>query len=203
MNRRYVHKNNLKRAQVTAGDVVFAISGTKDNLGTVSIIPEHIAEANLNSALVILKLDWSVINKKYFCYMFDLNITRLQIDFIGKGTAQNNLNNDEISEIRIFLPNISERLKIVEFLDKSHVFKKQKEEQAQKLLESIDDYLLGELGIDLPEPEENTIQNRIFLRNFSEVSGARLDCNFYVTFFNNIEKIINTLTFQSIPLGNI
>jgi len=29
--------------------------------------------------------------------MFDLNITRVQIEFIGKGTAQNNLNNEEIS----------------------------------------------------------------------------------------------------------
>lgn len=175
---RYVHENTLKRSQVTAGDVVFAISGTKENLGTVSIIPDHISEANLNSALVTLKLDWSVINKKYFCYMFDLNITRVQIEFIGKGTAQNNLNNEEISEIHIFLPSIKKQLEIVDFLDKSYLSKKQKELEAQRLLDSIDDYLLGELGIELPEPEENTIKNRIFIRNLSEVSGDRFDCNY-------------------------
>jgi len=170
---RYVHENTLKRAQVTAGDVVFAISGTKDNLGTVSVIPRNILEANLNSALVKLELDWSAIDKRYFCYMFDLNITRVQIDFIGKGAAQNNLNNEEISQIHIFLPSISEQEKIVGYLDEAHFKKKKKEEEAQRSLDSIDDYLLSELGINLPEPEENTIQNRVFYRNLSEVSSGQ------------------------------
>ncbi len=176
---RYVHENTLKRAQVTAGDVVFAISGTKDNLGTVSVIPRNILEANLNSALVKLELDWSAIDKRYFCYMFDLNTTRVQIDFIGKGAAQNNLNNEEISQIHIFLPSISEQEKIVRYLDEAHFKKKQKEEEAQRSLDSIDDYLLSELGINLQEPEENTIQNRIFYCRLSEVSGSRFDAPAY------------------------
>ncbi len=108
-----VHEKTLKRAKVTSGDLVFAISGTKDNLGTVSIIPENIKEANLNSAIVKLVLDENRINKKYFCYFFDLNSTRIQIDYIGKGAAQNNLNNDEISEIQIPLPSLESQNQIV------------------------------------------------------------------------------------------
>lgn len=89
--KRLVHEKTLKRAQVTTGDVVFAISGTKDNLGTVSIIPDSIKEANLNSAIVRIDLDDSKINKEFFCYLFDLEFVRNQIEFIGKGAAQNNL----------------------------------------------------------------------------------------------------------------
>jgi hypothetical protein len=63
-------------------------------------------------------------------------------------------------------------------MDDAYAAKKQKELEAQQLLDSIDDYLLGELGIELPEPEENTIKNRIFIRNLSEVSGDRFDCNY-------------------------
>ncbi|MGK7878953.1 MAG: restriction endonuclease subunit S [Crocosphaera sp.] len=187
---RYVHENTLKRAKVSAGDVVFAISGTKDNLGTVSVIPESILEANLNSALVKLELNWSVIDKRYFCYMFDLNITRTQINFIGKGAAQNNLNNEEISQIHLFLPPINHQKKIVLHLDEAHIKKEKKEAEAQRLLDSIDDYLLSELGIELPKLEDSIIQNRIFYRNFSEVSGNRFDSHYYKNIYEATKQSI-------------
>jgi len=111
--------------------------------------------------------------------MFDLNITRFQIDFIGKGAAQNNLNNEEISQIHLFTPSIKQQQKIVECLDEAHLKKEQKEAEAQQLLNSIDDYLLNELGIDLSKVEENTLQSRIFHRNFSKISGSRFDAPAY------------------------
>lgn len=40
---------------------------------------------------------------------------------------------------------------------------------------SIDDYLLKELGITLPEPTENTLKSRIFKASFKEISGDRFD----------------------------
>jgi len=107
--------------------------------------------------------------------MFDLNITRVQIDFIGKGAAQNNLNNEEISQIYLFAPPIEQQKRIVRYLDKAHLKKEQKEAEAQRLLCSIDEYLLNALGSDLFEPEENTIKNRIFWRNLSNVTGRRFD----------------------------
>jgi len=111
--------------------------------------------------------------------MFDLNITRFQIDFIGKGAAQNNLNNEEISQIHLFTPSIKQQQKIVECLDEAHLKKEQKEAEAQQLLNSIDDYLLNELGIDLSKVEENTLQSRIFHRNFSKILGSRFDAPAY------------------------
>ncbi|MDO4729203.1 MAG: restriction endonuclease subunit S, partial [Bacteroidota bacterium] len=151
---RNIHEKNLKRTQVKGGDLIFAISGTKDNLGTVSIIPNSIKEANLNSALVRLDLDRDRILNEFFCILFDLKFVRVQIDFIGKGAAQNNLNNSEIKSIRI--PNISIEFqkKIISLMNEKKVLAKQKEAEAQRLLDSIDDYLLGELGITLPNENE-------------------------------------------------
>lgn len=200
---RYVHENTLKRAKVSAGDVVFAISGTKDNLGTVSVIPENILEANLNSALVKLELDWSVIDKRYFCYMFDLNVTRTQIDFIGKGAAQNNLNNEEISQIHLFIPSIKQQQQIVKYLDEAHLKKEQKEAEAQRALDIIDDYLLGELGINLPEPEENTIQNRVFHRSLNMVSGGRLDPYHYKDIFLRTLRSVRESKYKNRTLRQI
>ena len=72
-------------------------------------------------------------------------------------------------------------------MDAAYASKRAKE---QRLLDSIDDYLLGELGIELPEQEENTVQSRIFTRRFSEISGGRLDPVF---FRPNYGDIINSI----------
>ena len=170
---RAIHETKLRRTQVTAGDVVFAISGTKDNLGTVSIIPNNISEANLNSALVRFDLNQR-IDKKFFCILFDLDFVRTQIEFTGKGAAQNNLNNDEISSF--LLPNLD--LSIQKSLVKSYETAQrnqlQKEQEANVLLESIDTYLLNELGISLPE-QDNSLEKRMFSVSFSEMIGQRID----------------------------
>ena len=90
-------------------------------------------------------------------------------------SAQKNINLQQLSPTLVVIPPKEIQDKIVEKMDDAYATKKQKELEAQQLLESIDDYLLGELGIELPKPEENTIQSRIFIRNLSEVSGDRFD----------------------------
>ncbi|MDB9392141.1 N-6 DNA methylase [Microcystis aeruginosa] len=90
-------------------------------------------------------------------------------------SAQKNINLQQLSPTPVVIPPKEIQDKIVAKMDDAYAAKKQKELEAQRLLDSIDDYLLGELGIELPEPEENTIKNRIFIRNLSEVSGDRFD----------------------------
>jgi type I restriction enzyme S subunit len=182
---RHIHNTKLKRTQVKGGDLIFAISGTKDNLGTVSIIPNYIEEANLNSALVRLDLDLDKIDKEFFCILFSLPFIRTQIEFIGKGAAQNNLNNDEISSILI--PNISltTQAEIVSFFKNQVSFQNTKVFEVSELLKSIDTYLLDELGITLPV-KDNSYSKRTFEVKWSEISGDRFDA---FSFFNSAIKI--------------
>jgi len=77
----------------------------------------------------------------------------------------------------------------------AYAAKKQKEAEAQALLDSIDDYILGELGIELPEKQENSLQNRIFMRQLSEVSGNRFD-----PFFHTLNKQDKTGKYDFITL---
>lgn len=170
---RHIHETKLKRSQVTAGDIVFAISGTKENLGTVSIVPNHIKEANLNSALVRLGLN-AEINKEFFCLLFSLDFIRQQIDFIGKGAAQNNLNNKEISSIYIPIFSLEKQNEIVQFYNEKRKEYKNKLTQSQTLLNSISDYLLEKLGITVPKVD-NSLSSRIFFVNANDIRGGRLD----------------------------
>lgn len=175
---RYVHENTLKRTMVTKGNLIFAISGTKDNLGTVSIVPDEITEANLNSALVRLDLDHSQIYDEYFTYFFDTDLARTQIDMFGKGAAQNNLNNIEISAIRVPVPDKKTQKAIIAFYRNAKIQKSNKEAEAKKILESINDYLMDELDIKLPD----TSYLKSFITHRQNLSGIRFDPAYHQNF---------------------
>lgn len=179
-----IHDKTLKRSQVKSGDIVFAISGTKKNLGTVSIIPDFIKAANLNSALVKIEFDTTQILKKYFCYLFELNVIRIQIEYIGKGAVQNNLNNEEINQIQIPLPPLPVQQQIVQLFEAAYQAKQQKEAQAKALLAGIDAYLLQMLGIQLPAPQA---PQTVFFTPFSKTAGGRLDPFYYMPAFQLLE----------------
>lgn len=187
---RNVHEKTLRRSQVTAGDLVFAISGTKDNLGTVSIVPDFIKEANLNSALIRLDLDWSRLDKKYFCLLFSLGFIRIQIDYIGKGAAQNNLNNEEISQIQIPVPPLEIQSEIVKLFDAAYAARRAKEAKAKAMLDRIDAYLLEQLSI---ESSVKTEAGKTFFIQAFNLSGGRFDPNFYKP---NFQALVNTLKDQ-------
>ncbi|TRT42932.1 MAG: N-6 DNA methylase [Microcystis aeruginosa Ma_QC_C_20070703_M131] len=105
-------------------------------------------------------------------------------------SAQKNINLQQLSPTPVVIPPKEIQDKIVVKMDDAYAAKKQKELEAQRLLDSIDDYLLGELGIELPEPEENTIKNRIFIRNLSEVSGDRFDPYYYKNIFELLKQSV-------------
>jgi len=111
-------------------------------------------------------------------------------------SAQKNINLQQLSPTPVVIPPKEIQDKIVAKMDDAYAAKKQKELEAQQLLDSIDDYLLGELGIELPEPEENTIKNRIFIRNLREVSGDRFDPDYFQRYFKNLENVILSSSFN-------
>jgi len=108
-----------------------------------------------------------------------LRIIKKYIVDLAPYAAQRNLNNQQLAKVPVVVPHLAIQSEIVSRMDAAYAAKKQKEAEAQRLLESIDGYLLGELGIELPEQEENTLHSRIFRRRFSEISGGRFDAPVY------------------------
>jgi len=98
---------------------------------------------------------------------------------IQRTTGQPNINAEEYKNLEIPLPNISTQEKIIKVYFDFLAQKKQNEDEAEKLLASIDDYLLKELGITLPAPNENTLKDRMFTVSIRKISGNRFDSPFY------------------------
>lgn len=111
-------------------------------------------------------------------YLFSytqLNSYKEWVNAIQRPSAQPNINAEEYQSLEIPLPNLPKQKEIVDFLSDAYLKKQQKEQQAEDILNSIDDYLLGELDIKLPEIDLQTLQDRIFTVNISEIRDGRMD----------------------------
>jgi len=177
---------------VRKNDII--ISTTRPTRGAISI--------QKNSSIQIASTGFSVIreiNEKLFLREALFHILRLSFVSIQMGQRSSGGNYPAITQEelgRIVIPAISLSIqeKINNIYNKAYTKKQQKETEAQRLLDSIDDYLLGELGITLPKEEEHLPQNtdknnsynldndnplvkkgRLFLTNLSEVTGKRID----------------------------
>ncbi|WGK69597.1 restriction endonuclease subunit S [Candidatus Haliotispira prima] len=152
-------------------------------------IPISIAtrEMAINQDIKALIFNDSVL-PVYAAYFINVYQSKLLPLIVKHSTTVQSINTEQFDSLLIPIPPKEIQAQIVVKMDTAYAAKKQKEAEAQRLLDSIDDYLLGELGIELPEQEENTVQSRIFIRQFSEVSGGRLDAIYYSSDLNKLLK---------------
>lgn len=165
-----------KRARLRNKDILIAVKGatiaSKKCIAYIEIAPE---KTILNGSIFHFQVK-SHINPKFIAYMLDLELTKRQMKYnLVANNAIDYLDKPLIYGLLVFVPPDEEQNRIIGKMDKAYADKKRKNAEALRLLDSIDHYLLDELGIKLPELERNTIQNRVFYRKFSEISGGRFD----------------------------
>jgi len=96
------------------------------------------------------------------------------LENLAPQAAQKNINYQQLSPTPIVIPPLSVQDKIIEQYQIATKEKLDKEQQAQTLLNSINDYLLNELQIELPQTD-NSLENRIFIVQMNEISGGQFD----------------------------
>ncbi len=181
----------LERYKVQKGDVIISIAGT---VGKTALIEKEIKNTILTENCAILEIrDKSKLLPKYLHILLELSTSRRQIELGFIQTTIPKLGFDKIEQLQIpEIPSIEKQLEIIAFYDKSIAQKQKNEAEADKLLSSIDEYLLKELGIKLPEPPENTLKNRMFKRTLSDIQNKRVDPFFHQDkFINNLIAISN------------
>lgn len=101
------------------------------------------------------------------------------VSAIQRSAGQPNINAQEYRNLEIPLPPLSEQRKIVAELDAAYAAKRAADEKATKLLASIDDMVLNELGIaKLPKPD-TSLPSRIFTVPAREVANTTLAPDHY------------------------
>lgn len=139
---------------------------------------------------------------EYVFTFTQLNTYKDWVKAVQRPSGQPNINSEEYQSLEIPLPEIDKQQEIVNIINSAYLQKKQKESEAQRLLDSIDAYILTELGITLPEIK-NDLKSRMFLVNRSELE-ERLDPKFSKDFsyLKNLTCKYPFVTLNNIVLNN-
>lgn len=139
---------------------------------------------------------------EYIFTYTQLNAYKEWVNAIQRPSGQPNINSEEYQSLEIPLPNIERQQVIVDVIKSAYLQKKQKESEAQLLLDSIDTYILNELGITLPEIKSD-LKSRIFLVNRSDLED-RLDPKFNknYSFIKSLKGIYTWVTLRDVTFNN-
>lgn len=183
------HDGLLKRSQVSEGDLLVKITGV-GRMAIASVAPKNFI-GNTNQHMVVIKTRDPSISK-YLAHYFNLDIIEQIASRHSTGGTRPALDYPALKNIPI-----------IEDLDFSMIddaikTKQAKEAEAQQLLDSIDDYLLTELGISIPVIDRG-LENRVFLSSFINIEGNRMD-PIYALYLG---KNASSIEYENISLRSI
>ena len=168
--------NNIEDKYIlNDGDILFARSGA--TVGKTYLHKTKPYMCFYAGYLIRFVVNTSLILPEYLFAYAQLPIYKKWIAAIQRPSAQPNINAEEYQSLEIPLPNLDIQHYICNIIKNGYLTKQKKEAEAQKLLDSIDGYILNELGITMPKSDLN-LKERIFFCNFKQATGGRLDPKF-------------------------
>lgn len=185
------HNGLLKRSQVFEGDLLVKITGV-GRMAIASVAPSGFI-GNTNQHMVVIKTGDASVSKYLARY--------LNLDIIEKIASRHSTGGTRPALDYPSLKNIP----IIEGIDFSTIDvallnKRQKDQQSKIVLQNIDGYLLGELGIQLPETKSQTTQDRMFTVNYSDVTGGRFDPKIYSSSIAQLKQSLFMSPYDKQPL---
>lgn len=96
-------------------------------------------------------------------------------NYFGGAAGQQRVSKDFLLHLPIPIPDMDTQLKIASIMDAAYAQKRAKLQESNILLNSINDYVLGALGIVLPADSGNTLSDRVFYVHAVDLLGGRFD----------------------------
>lgn len=178
------HSGILKRSQVFQGDLLIKITGV-GRMAITSIAPEGF-EGNINQHIVAVKTKNSKINEQIAAFL-NSDVGEMLASHRATGGTRPALDYAALRSIPIILND-----EIVDIMKRAYSKKIQLENEAQTLVESIDTYLLQELGVAISSESEDLHNNRIFYICSDNILETRFDPYYHKPIFDmNIKHIEN------------
>lgn len=192
-----IHEGVMHNSQLQRGDLLIAIVGA--TIGKVGVF-QYDTEANINQAICAVRLK-STLNPYYVQAFLQTSIGQTIIERIKRPVARANINLEEVGQLPIPMLGAREQQQIVRTIEKGRLHKQEKEQEAQKLLKSIDAYLLGKLGVVLPEIKTD-LSDRMFIVRRSELED-RLDARFNkdIAYLRKLQSKYPWVTLNDVVIG--
>src|SRR4030042_3838265 len=136
---------NFEKCRLKEDDIIIVRSGV--NTGDCARITKEFNNAFAAYDLILdLK---SSVNSEYINVFLNLDFGKLQIQRVKARSAQPHLNANEVKSLKFPFPPREIQDKITSMMNGAYKTKGKKESEAENLLNSIETYVVGELGIDI------------------------------------------------------
>lgn len=186
------HNGLLQRSQVYEGDLLVKITGV-GRMAVASVAPQDFV-GNTNQHMVVIKTG-NASTSRYLARYLNLDIIERIASRHSTGGTRPALDYPSLKNLPIieginFAP-----------IDRAIVVQKEKEHEAQQLLENIDSYLLEELGITMPESKTD-FGSRFFLVSRSTLD-KRWDPYYSQVYFRDAFKAVESGDYPVVNLKSI
>lgn len=187
----YVPNDNIgSKFIVENNDILFNNTNSQERVGKTAIA-EDIGDNiyTFSNHITKFRVRENLVLPKYLFILLNLYQSRkIFYSICTNWNNQSGVGLDLLKKLIIPVPPKNKQQLVVDCYNKAYQAKQHKEQEAKSLLSSIDDYLLSELDIKLPEIN-NSLENRIFEVSFGQLE-SRQDPYFYIKEFQEIENNI-------------
>jgi len=190
------HNGLLQRSQVAEGDLLVKITGV-GRMAVASVAPKDFV-GNTNQHMVVIKTG-NASTSRYLARYLNLDIIERIASRHSTGGTRPALDYPSLKALPI--------IEGIDFspIDRAICLQKEKEHEAQLLLEGIDYYLIEKLGLSLPQIQRD-LKSRIFLTSFHNIESSRIDPLFLLCWgkevASSIYKSIKLCSISEICKGN-
>lgn len=185
----------LKSYVVKEGDLIISQRGT---LGLAVKVTKDFDGSIISANFIAIK-EINEVLPDFLQILLSSKLGQIQLIRKTSGQVQTKITTDDIKTIKIPILPIQTQQKIISKIKQTYNLKKQKETEAQQLLDSINDYVLSELGIEMPELKDQMT----FVVHADDVKGKRLDAYYYQPKFEEIEKAIENGKFKLVKIKDV
>ncbi len=105
-------KRKMNKFAVLPGDILVSCSGV--NYGAIYLLPANCEKGIINQALLRIRLNTSIIDKHYFCYLWERILSKKITQSSGDSTIPNFPPLSTIKELTIDIPSLMEQKKLID-----------------------------------------------------------------------------------------
>ena len=164
-------KDAPSRAQMMVQKDDLIVSLTRPHHGSIALIDDDLDSCIASTGFAILReTNYPNLTRTYLHSVLRSQLCLSQMLQRSSGGNYPAITTDQLMRILIPIPKPEIQNDIVEIAQSAYTQKKQMDQDANAILDSIDDYILAKLGIEMPVIEEN----RCFVVRAEEIEG-RID----------------------------
>lgn len=193
----YIPKNSVYISDyIRKGEVLFNNTNSQELVGKTAyfdlegnfVCSNHITRIKTKENKLLPKYLWILLNIYQNKHIF--------FNTCVNWNNQSGVNIELLKSYTIPIPPKEIQEQIIDIMDNAYLLKNKKENEAKELLNSVDSYLLAELGIELPS-KDISLEHRIYTTKLSHISGKRFDCEYHQSYYKALEEAIQKGKYQT------